>query len=347
MPKKATPKTRHNKTKLSRLGDQLKGKDKLLIVMQNYPDPDAIASAAGLRTLARALHGVKSTIVHGGTVGRAENRALIQYLQLKLRSFDAIQPDRYDAIAMVDAQPRTGNTNLPAHELPDIVIDHHPIRNTTRSCPFTDVRGKYGATSTIVCEYLLQAGIEIKTDLATALVYGIRSDTQDLGRETSQADIDAYLSLYPSANKRMLSRILNAPIPASYFQLFARALINAEVCGSAVLASVGDTDNPDMIGEIADLLIRKEDTDRVICSGYHEGKALFSIRTSCAKLNAGRVARRVAGPAGTAGGHNGFAGGQIPMPDGATAWEETARAIHDRFKQSVRVSQSAGTQLVP
>lgn len=317
--------------------------------MQNFPDPDAIASAAGLRALARSLHGVQSTIVHGGTVGRAENRALIQYLQLNLRSVDAIQPDRYDAIAMVDAQPRTGNTNLPAHAFPDIVIDHHPIRNITRSCPFTDVRGKYGATSTIICEYLRQAGIDIKTDLATALLYGIRSDTQDLGRETSQADIDAYLHLYPSANKRMLSRILHAPIPASYFQLFARALISAEVCGQAVLATVGDTDNPDMIGEIADLLIRQEDTDRVICSGCHEGNALFSIRTATDRLNAGRVAHRVAGPTGTAGGHNGFAGGQIPMPerDHEMSWDEMSRAINERFRQAVRVSQFVGTKLVP
>jgi nanoRNase/pAp phosphatase (c-di-AMP/oligoRNAs hydrolase) len=348
MTKKMTSKARHNASKLSRLRECLKNKRTLLIVMQNFPDPDAIASAVGLRTLVKTLDGIQCSLAHGGTIGRAENRALAQYLKLNLHPLEEVKTHRYDAIAMVDAQPRTGNTMLPEHALPDIVIDHHPIRKATRSCPFTDVRGKYGATSTIIHEYLQQAGIEIKTDLATALVYGIRSDTQDLGRETSRADIDAYLALYPQANKRMLSRILNAPLPASYFQLFARALGSAEVCGPAVLATVDETDNPDMIGEVADLLIRKEDTDSVICCGYHDGKALFSIRTTSTQLNAGRVAHHVAGPKGTAGGHKGFAGGQIPMEKDAseTAWHAMTQAIFKRFKKAVKISQFAGNKLV-
>jgi nanoRNase/pAp phosphatase (c-di-AMP/oligoRNAs hydrolase) len=344
-----TLKTRHNTSKLSRLKEQLKNKRTLLIVMQNFPDPDAIASAAGLRTLVNALDGIQCSLAHGGTVGRAENRALAQYLKLNLRPLDAIQNTHYDVVAMVDAQPKTGNAALPTHELPDIVIDHHPIRKATRSCAFTDVRGKYGATSTIIVEYLQQAGIEIKTDLATALVYGIRSDTQDLGRETSQADIDAYLSLYPLANKRMLGRILNAPIPDSYFQLFAKALVNAEVRGPAILATVGETENPDMIGEVADLLIRKEDTDRVLCCGYHDGKALFSIRITDQDINAGQVARNTAGRKGTGGGHSGFAGGQIPMENGdaATAWDQTIRGMTERFSRAVKISRFTGNKLVP
>ncbi|MDF7806136.1 DHH family phosphoesterase [Pontiellaceae bacterium B12219] len=344
-----TSKALRNASKLSRLKECLQNKRTLLIVMQNFPDPDAIASAVGLRSLVKTFGGIQCSLAHGGTIGRAENRALAKYLKLNLHPLEELQTHRYDAIAMVDAQPRTGNTMLPAHALPDIVIDHHPIRKATRSCCFTDVRGTYGSTSTIIHEYLQQAGIEIKTDLATALLYGIRSDTQDLGRETSRADIDAYLALYPLANKRMLSRILNAPIPVSYFQLFARALESAEVCGSAVLATVDETDNPDMIGEVADLLIRKEDTESVICCGYHEGKALFSIRTTSTQLNAGRMARQVAGPKGTAGGHKGFAGGQISMKNDASekTWNEISQSISERFKMAVKVSQLTGEKLVP
>lgn len=348
MAKKMTPKMRHNKSKLSRLREQFKNKSTMLIVMQNFPDPDAIASAVGLRTLANTLDGIQCSIAHGGTVGRSENRALAQYLKLNLRPLDKVQNTSFDVVAMVDAQPNTGNASLPDHEWPDIVIDHHPIRKATRSCSFTDVRGKYGATSTIICEYLMQAGVEIKTDLATALVYGIRSDTQDLGRETSQADIDAYLKLYPIANKRMLGRILSATIPDSYFQLFARALNSAKVYGPSIVANVGETENPDMIGEVADLLIRKEETDRVLCCGQHNGMALFSIRIAEPSINAGQVARRTAGRKGTGGGHSGFAGGQIPMENGDTAkgWNQTLRGITDRFKTAVKVSQFSEGNLV-
>jgi nanoRNase/pAp phosphatase (c-di-AMP/oligoRNAs hydrolase) len=349
MTQKTTRKAEHTMSKLSRLRELLKNKRSMLIVMQNFPDPDAIASAVGLRTLANTLDGIQCSLAHGGgTVGRAENRALAQYLKLNLRPLESVQNTRYDLVAMVDAQPKTGNATLPSHELPDIVIDHHPIRKATRSCTFTDVRGKYGATSTIIAEYLLQTGIEIKTDLATALVYGIRSDTQDLGRETCQADIDAYLTLYPAANKRMLGRILSAPLPDSYFQLFARALNSAEICGPAIVANVGDTDNPDMIGEVADLLIRKENTDRVLCCGYHDGKALFSIRIADPHINAGQIARHTAGRTGTGGGHSGFAGGQIPMGNGdaANEWEETLRSLTDRFKRAVKINQCTPSKLV-
>lgn len=341
-----TQKNRHNQSKLSRLREQLKNKRSLLIVMQNFPDPDAIASAVGLRTLVNTLEGIQCSLAHGGTVGRAENRALAQYLKLNLRAIEEVQRTQYDAVAMVDAQPETGNASLPDHEWPDIVIDHHPIRKATRSCAFTDVRGKYGATSTIIAEYLLQAGIEIKTDLATALVYGIRSDTQDLGREACQADINAYLALYPAANKRMLGRILNATLPDSYFQLFARVLNSAEVCGPAILASVGETDNPDMIGEVADLLIRKENTDRVLCCGHHAGKALFSIRVTDPQIHAGQVARRTAGRKGTGGGHSRFAGGQIPLTGAKDNRDETVRDLTDRFKRAVKVSQCTARKLV-
>jgi len=349
MADKKTPKTRHNESKLKRLKDQFKDKSAMLIIMQNFPDPDAIASAVGLRTLANTFEAIQCSLAHGGAVGRSENRALAQYLKLNLRPLEEVQNNHYDIIAMVDAQPKTGNANLPDPELPDIVIDHHPIRTATRSCVFTDVRSKYGATSTIIYEYLLQAGIDIKTDLATALLYGIRSDTQDLDRETSQADIDAYLALYPAANKRMLGRILNAPIPDSYFQLFARALNSATVCGPAILANVGDTDNPDMLGELADLLIRRENTDLVLCCGNHEDKALFSIRITNPHINAAQEARRTAGSKGNGGGHDSFAGGQIPMEngDGSNHRHETFKSICKRFKNAVNIGQFTEYKLIP
>jgi nanoRNase/pAp phosphatase (c-di-AMP/oligoRNAs hydrolase) len=339
---------KRSREKLDRLIGLLCGKGSLLIILQDYPDPDAIASAVGLRALANTIGGLQCSLAHGGTVGRSENRALADYLKLNLRAVDTVDAARFDLIAMVDAQPKTGNASLPGKGLPHIVIDHHPIRKITRSCLFTDVRGQYGATSTILFEYLTLAGIEIKVDLATALVYGIRSDTQDLGRETSKADIAAYLALYPLANKRMLSRIMNASLPNSYFQLFANALVSAQVFGSAVVACVGETENPDMIGEVADLLIRKEGADRVMCYGFHGLRVLFSIRLSGCEMKAGEVAQRVAGRQGAAGGHRAYAGGQIPLAasDSLAKQVEIGFAITERFRRAVGVHHLPGQKLV-
>ncbi len=334
--------------KIRRVSSILAGKSTMLIVMQDYPDPDAIASAAGLRAFANTVAGVQCSLAHGGSMGRAENRALSRYLGLKLHAMAAVDLNRFDAIALVDTQPGTGNNSLPADIVPHIVIDHHPTRRATRRSPFTDVRGRYGATSTIIYEYLTETGITIDVDLATALLYGIRSDTQDLGRETTQADIDAFLALYPKANKRKLSRIAHERVPDVYYQALSKALADAGIYGSALVAGLGPTDNPDMIGEVADLLLRREGTTWVLCHGVHEGKVLFSIRTAEPAAAAGKVARRLAGRKGTGGGHNAFAAGQIPLDKGSH--QEVADlgcAITTRFLRAVGASYQQTGKLVP
>ncbi len=178
--------TDRTRSKLAELTSILGGKAQLLIVMQDNPDPDSIAAAVALRKLANTLAQVQCSIAHGGTVGRAENRALVRYLNLNLRPVEEIKFETFDAIAIVDTQPGVGNNSLAPDIVPDIVIDHHPFRMTTRRSKFSDVRSNYGATATILLEYLTQAKIEPDMQLATALLYAIRSDTQDLGtRECS------------------------------------------------------------------------------------------------------------------------------------------------------------------
>ena len=85
------------------------------------------------------------------------------------------------------------------------MIDHHPDWGTIGAVPFVDLRANYGATSTIVTEYLEAAEVPLEPRIATALFYGIASETQHLGRETYATDILASQYLYPYVNKRLLS----------------------------------------------------------------------------------------------------------------------------------------------
>jgi nanoRNase/pAp phosphatase (c-di-AMP/oligoRNAs hydrolase) len=311
---KPTAKTRKRLSKLEQL---LKTKSRLLIVMQDNPDPDSIASAIALRKIANSLNNVQCTIAHGGTVGRAENRALVRYLGLNLRPCTEIEFERFDCIAMVDAQPGTGNTSLPAGMVPDIVIDHHPLRAATRAVKFIDIRREYGATATILLEYLIQAGIEPDIQLATALFYAIRSDTQDLGKQAIKADIEAVALLFPLANKRMLSEIQRGSVPRAYFRMLDEALRNARIYGHAVITRLAVLDNPDMIAEVADLLLREDETYWTMCMGISGGKLFISIRTSKEDARADKIIRRVVAGKGTGGGHQTFAGGQIPLQNAA------------------------------
>lgn len=288
----------------------------LWIVMQDYPDPDAIASAAALRELARQRFGLGCTLVCGGVVGRVENRALLRYLDLPLRPFEADAIAENHRIALVDTQPGTGNNCLPETIVPHIVIDHHPINPITRRAMYTDIRRRYGATSTILYEYLLHYSVPLTPPLATALLYGIRSDTQDLGRESIPADLSATLTLFTLANIRMYHNIRHASLATPYFRLLVTALNETYKCGPALVAIPGIIDTPDAIGEIADMLLRHEDCQWALSIGWFEDRYLLSLRTIAPKADAGKVMQRLLGKIGNGGGHRMMAGGQI-KPNGA------------------------------
>lgn len=334
-------------SKLQRLGELFAGKGYLLITMQDNPDPDSLAAAVALRKLANTLANLQCSIACGGTVGRGENRALVKYLGLNLRSYHELDYNKFDLVAMVDTQPGTGNNSLPSNIEPDIVIDHHPIRHQTRTIPLTDIRSSYGATSTILVEYLIEAGITPDSPVATALLYGIRSDTQDLGREASRSDVEAIEYLYPFANKRMLGIIQRGKVPREYYQMLADALRNARVRGRAIVTELGDIDNPDMIAEVADLLLRDDETTWTMCTGYWNAKLLISIRTSEESKLAEKVIRHMVARKGTGGGHLTYAGGQIPLTKGTKAErEELERDVERKFLEAIDSSGGPDTPLV-
>lgn len=303
------------KTKLDQLKAVLEGHKTMLIVMQDNPDPDSIAAAMALRKLANTLADVQCSIAHSGTVGRGENRALVKYLGLNLRQIDQLDMASFDLFATVDTQPGTGNNSLPETIEPDIVIDHHSCRRRTRHCRFTDVRCHYGAAVTILYEYFKAADIKIESSLATAMLYAIRSDTQDLGRDTSRADIQALTELFLIANLRMLSAIQRGKVQRDYFQMLSDALKRATVHGNAIVTCLGPIDNTDMIAEVADLLLRDDLTDWVMAYGFSQDKLAVSLRTEQEILHADKVMQRIVARKGTGGGHPSYAGGQIGIKE--------------------------------
>ena len=301
--------------KLEQLKAVLAGHKTMLIVMQDNPDPDSIAAAVALRKLANVMAEVQCSIAHNGVIGRGENRALVKYLGLNLRPLQQLDLTAYELFAMVDTQPGTGNNSLPEHIEPDIVIDHHSCRPRTRLCRFTDVRCRYGATATILYEYFKAAGVKPEAPLATAMLYAIRSDTQDLGRDTSRADIKALTELFTVANHRMLSQIQRGKVQRDYFQMLSDVLKKSTVYGNAIIASLGTIDNADMIAEAADLLLRDDLTNWVMVYGFAQDKLAISLRTEQEQLGADKVIRQIVARKGAGGGHPSYAGGQIGVKD--------------------------------
>ncbi|MDH3254933.1 MAG: DHH family phosphoesterase [Acidobacteriota bacterium] len=281
-----------------------------LVLTHDNPDPDSIAAAAGLAKLLRRAFRRQATIAYGGIIGRAENQEMVKVLGARLSHVRHLNWSHYKHFALVDAQPSTGNNQL-NDLLPDIVFDHHPIRRLTRKVAFTDIRTDYGATATIVAEYLAAAGWDLTKKEATAFLYAVRSETQDFAREFSLPDKALFDELLPQADLKALARIMQPRLPLSYFRNLHEALENLQAVGSLVVSQLGELDQPDIVPEIADLMLRLEGKTWSMCSGIHGGRIYVSIRTTNSRADAGNLMRRLLGRRGKGGGHGMMAGGWI------------------------------------
>jgi nanoRNase/pAp phosphatase (c-di-AMP/oligoRNAs hydrolase) len=328
--------------RLDRLVHYAKSHERALILTHDNPDPDSIAAGVALAFLLEKLAGVEAIVAFGGIVGRAENRALVKVLKLPVVPVSRVLFDDYDLICMVDTQPEQGNHSLPARHFPDVVIDHHPERPDSHLAPIADVGGPIGATSTVVAEYFRASGLKMPTHIATALFYGIKADTRDLGRQTTKQDIDAYLWLFPMADKDALSEIEHPKLPEDYFRLYHTAIERALVFGDAVVCDLREIYTPDMVAEVAERFMYLEGVRWSLAFGEYEEAIYFSIRTSDRRMNAGRLIREVIeAKGGSAGGHGTMAGARLPVRGLSAAVrrrlrEEVVRAFLDAFGVKAR-----------
>ena len=315
------------------------------IYTHDHPDPDSIASAYALQHLLARRCGVDPIIVFGGTIGRATNRAMVDLLGIRLYPLAQVRAHEIGTHCLIDTQPEAGNHSLPADVPIAIAIDHHPRRPETARVPFADVRTEFGATSTMMYYYLRAAGLDLPTKLATALLIGIKSDTRELEREASEADLHAYLEIFPRADLTLLARIENPRVPPRVFAAYHAALDASVLYDGAIVSDLGDVENQDLVAELADFFSPLERTDYALVMGRHKGRLYLSLRSRDEAHDAGAMISRVVGELGTAGGHGKMAGGQIVLGDDAQA---DIRAVRARFLEGLGLDPAtAGTALIP
>ncbi|MBI3245562.1 MAG: DHH family phosphoesterase [Deltaproteobacteria bacterium] len=318
----------------------------LVILPHDNPDPDALASAAALRFIVHQAYEEKEIIIAlGGIVGRAENRAMLRYLNINLVPVGEIDFDSLPQVALVDTQPGRSNNSLPEGFSPTIVIDHHPAYGSYDEVPFLDLRDGYGATSTILTEYLEESHVDVESKIATALFYGINAETQDLGREATPNDVTACQFLYPYTNKRRLAKIENARVPREYFKVFRDALEEAVLYDKVVISMLYEVQYPDMVAEVADFLLRLDESEWAMAIGVYRDNMHVSLRTTNRDANAGEILQKVLGSK-SAGGHDMIAGGRIKVSERGVAAEKAAVRIKDRLLKALGVDASSAEDLV-
>jgi len=324
------------------------GRGRILIVVHDNPDPDSLASAMALRHLFAVRLNREAVIAFSGMIGRSENMAMAKLLQIPLTPFPIIELKNYQVVCLLDSQPGTGNNSLPPGSRVDIVIDHHPMREASAACRWVDIRPEYGTTATILYEYLKVQGVSLGTKLATALFYAIKSETQDLGREARRPDRDAYLALFPMANKTLLNSITRPRLPREYFTTLHNALEHTEIYGKVLVASLKSIQFPELVAELADLLLRLEGVETVLTMGHYNAEMILSIRTDNDDINAGELIRTLVQGLGSAGGHGLMAGGKVDnVPEDEAAIAEMERLLTDRLLLQLKVAPAPALRLVP
>lgn len=287
---------------------QFSSSDQVLVVIS--ADPDAIACALAVsRLLAGWTAGV--TIANVNQVNRPDNLAMIRLLKVPLVAFSDVRTEQFAKVVIVDSQPKH-NERMAALR-PQVVIDHHP--DTGYRAPFTDIRPTYGATATILTEYLRAARIVPSQTLATALYHAIKTDTDDFKRQTLAEDLQAFQYLLRRTNIQLARRIAQADLRLDYLKYFKTALQYMHLRKGRVFVHLGAVANPDVCVIIADFFMRIHTVSWSIISGVCDKKLVVIFRNDGARKNAGRTAQECFGAFGSAGGHKTMARAEINLVD--------------------------------
>lgn len=295
-----------NTEKLRRFYDQFSHDDHVLIVIN--ADPDAIASAMAVkRLLWRRVSNV--TISNINIIKRPDNIAMIRLLGVNLVPVKDIIKDCFSRFVMVDSQPE--HNELFARFPMDIIIDHHP--DSEVKAPFVDIRPKYGATASIMTEYLRAANIKPSKKLATSLFYAIKTDTDNFVRQTLIEDVRAFQFLYRHANLNLVNKIERSELRLDFLKYFEIALANKRIRKGRAFSHVGPVVNPDVCVLLADFFMKISSVDWSIVSGLYANKLVLIFRNDGLRKDAGKVAKESFGEFGSAGGHKSAARAEIPL----------------------------------
>jgi len=282
--------------------------DRVLILMHNDPDPDAMASGLALRNLLRRT---KATAILGAFQGvtRPENQRMAHLLDIQVEIIPPEAIKDFDRVAMVDVQPHYFAGVI---ETVDLVIDHHPLQ-TGYGAMFKDIRSEYGSTSTILTEHLRAVDVSISERTATAMLYAIKSDTLFFNRQANRVDIDAFSYLYPLADAAMIRKMEGSELTFERLACVTEAQQTGLAGDQVFCAFLGDVTREDFIPYVADFFLQLEDVKWTVISGVVNDTLSISVRNLGYTRNAGDLVKRVFGDIGNAGGHRAMAKAVVPL----------------------------------
>jgi nanoRNase/pAp phosphatase (c-di-AMP/oligoRNAs hydrolase) len=282
--------------------------DRVLILLHNDPDPDAMASGLALRTLLRRN---KTTAIIAAiqNVTRPENLRMKHLLDIHVETVTPADFGNFERIATVDVQPHYFGDSL---ERADLVIDHHP-EQANHNAVMKDIRPHYGSTCTILTEHLRAVDFDISERMATAMLYAIKSDTLFFARQTNRVDLEAFSHLYPLSDAALIRKMEGADLSLDRLDVITRAVRDGTMRDQVFTAFLGKVPREDYITYAADFFLDLEDVRWTVISGLVNEMLVISVRNLGYTRNAGELVKRWFSDIGSAGGHRAMAKAVVPL----------------------------------
>ena len=194
-----------------------------------------------------------------------------------------------------------------------IIIDHHPITEPVKA-DFLDIREDYGANSSILTEYLKAGKIKPSSKLATALFYGIKTDTDNFIRASNPHDMASFKYLYPYINMQILKKIESSEMDRSVLPHYRRAIEQLNFIRDIAYVHMDRVDNPDLLVSLADFFLNIAEIEWSIVSGVYREKLIVILRYAGFHGDAGKTANDLFESCkGSTGGHRTAARAEIPL----------------------------------
>ncbi|MEH1860053.1 MAG: bifunctional oligoribonuclease/PAP phosphatase NrnA [Nostoc sp.] len=310
--------------------------DRQLVILQDFPDPDALSCAWAYQLIAQQ-YDIKCEIIYAGALSHQENIALVRLTNLPIQrwttqTLKTKDLSSYQGFVLIDNQGTTSQllSAMQQAGIPLVVlIDHHSIQGDLQS-EFEDIRPYVRATATIFTQYLqtgllaLDSSINQHVKCATALMHGLRSDTNRL-MQAQEEDFmaAAYLSRFYDA--QLLNAILQANRSKRVMDVIERSLKNRIVQNNFSIAGVGYLryEDRDAIPQAADFLVTEENVHTAVVYGivHDEDEELEivigSLRTSKLTLDPDEFIKEAFGQDSAGrffgGGRTSAGGFEIPM----------------------------------
>ena len=298
-------------TKLDKLVEILKeAPDEIFIPPHNVPDPDAIAASFGLKVLLEA-RGIVSEIVYENEIEKANSSKMLELFDITLSlACDVETLGAEDWTVLVDVQKGNSNvTDLVTDEV--AVIDHHEYSGDN-GYRFVDVRPEVGACSTIITQYFIENKISIPKLVATALLYGIFMDTDNLTRGVSELDMNMFYHLYNLSDISLITELKGNQISQTDLRDYAKAFNTVEVYGEIGFLYL-ENGNDSLLGASSDIVVSIAGVNVVVAYSPRDSGIKFSTRSINGNIKANGLVRFILEGIGFGGGHDSMAGGFLPL----------------------------------